>query len=99
MFLPFALMIGIVLRWRPRLPPYWMVGHGLHFLRISMAILWSCMPFKDIETNDEVDAYRVFGYPVATAHAPIKMLERTIPYPLSRPCNVSDIRCMLGEVI
>jgi hypothetical protein len=29
MFLPFALMIGIVLRWRPRLLPYLMIGHWL----------------------------------------------------------------------
>jgi hypothetical protein len=29
MFLPFALMLAIVLRWRPRLLPYLMVGHWL----------------------------------------------------------------------
>jgi len=29
MFLPFALFLGLVLRWRPRLLPYLMVGHFL----------------------------------------------------------------------
>jgi len=29
MFLPFAIATGMILRWRPRLLPYLMVGHGL----------------------------------------------------------------------
>jgi putative effector of murein hydrolase len=29
MFLPFALYIGAILNWRPRLLPYFMVVHGL----------------------------------------------------------------------
>jgi hypothetical protein len=36
MFLPFALMIGIVLRWRPRLLPYLMISHWL----IDLAATW-----------------------------------------------------------
>jgi hypothetical protein len=39
MFLPFALMIGIVVHWRPRLLPYMMVGHGLLDLQMGMMIL------------------------------------------------------------
>jgi hypothetical protein len=38
MFLPFALFTGIVLRWRPRLLPYFMVIHGLMDLQIVFMI-------------------------------------------------------------
>jgi hypothetical protein len=39
MFLPFALLIGIVVHWRPRLLPYVMIGHGLLDLQMAVMIL------------------------------------------------------------
>jgi hypothetical protein len=39
MFLPFALMIGIVLRWRPRLLPYLMIGHWLIDLMTALMVV------------------------------------------------------------
>jgi hypothetical protein len=39
MFLPFALLLGIVLRWRPRLLPYLVVVHGLLDLQAAVTVL------------------------------------------------------------
>src|SRR5690606_30769734 len=39
LFLPFALMVGIVLRWRPRLLAYLAVLHGLADLQVAVMIL------------------------------------------------------------
>jgi hypothetical protein len=39
MFLPLALLIGLSLRWRPRLMPYWIVGHGLIDLLTALTLL------------------------------------------------------------
>ena len=36
MFLPFALSISLLLRWRPRLLPYMMIFHGL----LDLATIW-----------------------------------------------------------
>jgi len=40
MFLPFALMIGIVLHWRPQLMPYLVIVHGLMDLATA-GMVWS----------------------------------------------------------
>lgn len=37
MFLPFALFLGVILRWRPRLLPYLMVGHAL--IDVSVGVM------------------------------------------------------------
>jgi hypothetical protein len=39
MFVPFALLLAIVLRWRPRLLPYLVVVHGLLDLQAAMTLL------------------------------------------------------------
>ena len=39
MFLPFALFVALVVRWRPRLLPYLMVGHGLIDVSAMMMVL------------------------------------------------------------
>lgn len=39
MFLPFALYIAVLLRWRPRLLPYWMVCHALIDLGTAATVL------------------------------------------------------------
>lgn len=39
MFLPFALLLGAALHWRPRLLPYLMVGHGLLDLATAALVL------------------------------------------------------------
>jgi len=39
MFLPFALLIGLSLRWRPRLMPYWIIGHGLIDVLTALSLL------------------------------------------------------------
>ncbi len=39
MFLPFALYIGLILKWRPRLMPYLMIGHALIDLPVVLMIL------------------------------------------------------------
>lgn len=36
MFLPFAMLVGLVLRWRPRLMPYLVIFHGL----LDLATAW-----------------------------------------------------------
>ncbi|MEA4907634.1 MAG: hypothetical protein GYA17_09195 [Chloroflexi bacterium] len=36
MFVPFALLVGLALRWRPRLLPYLMIGHAL----IDLMTIW-----------------------------------------------------------
>jgi hypothetical protein len=38
MFAPLALYLGAILRWRPRLFPYMMVGHALTDLGVIAAI-------------------------------------------------------------
>lgn len=39
MFIPFALFIAIVLRWRPRLLPYLLIGHALMDLQLGLMVL------------------------------------------------------------
>ena len=39
MFFPFALMVGIILRWRPRLLPYLAVIHALMDISVGVMIL------------------------------------------------------------
>ena len=39
MFFPFALMLGVVLRWRPRLLPYLVIVHGLMDLATAAMLL------------------------------------------------------------
>lgn len=39
MFLPFALMLAVVLRWRPRLLPYVAILHGLADLQVAIMIV------------------------------------------------------------
>lgn len=39
MFLPFALYIALIVRWRPRLLPYLMVGHGLIDMMTAMMVV------------------------------------------------------------
>lgn len=39
MFLPFALFVGAMLRWRPRLMPYLMIAHGFMDLAVAVMIL------------------------------------------------------------
>ncbi len=38
MFLPFALYVGVVLLWRPRLLPYFMIGHILIDLQVAWLV-------------------------------------------------------------
>ena len=44
MFLPFALFFGVALRWRPRLLPYFMVGHWLIDLATAVMLLPGMIP-------------------------------------------------------
>ena len=39
MFLPFALAVGLILNWRPRLLPYFMIGHALIDLSTVIMII------------------------------------------------------------
>jgi hypothetical protein len=39
MFLPFALLVAVVVRWRPRLLPYMLAGHVLLDLQMSLMVL------------------------------------------------------------
>jgi hypothetical protein len=40
MYLPFALYVGLLIKWRPRLLPYLAIGHGLiDLLALSMYLL------------------------------------------------------------
>ena len=41
MFLPFAALTAILLRWRPSLFPYTMVIHGLLDLQVGMMVLFA----------------------------------------------------------
>lgn len=40
MFLPFALFIGLLLKWRPRLLPFFMIGHGLIDIQAALMVPW-----------------------------------------------------------
>ena len=44
MFLPFALFVAAVLRWRPRLLPYLMVAHALLDMSIGLMVLQAPAP-------------------------------------------------------
>ena len=44
MFLPFALFLGIVLRWKPKLIPYLMIGHFLIDLSTAIYIIPGLIP-------------------------------------------------------
>ena len=44
MFLPFALYLGIVIHWRPRLLPYLLIGHFLIDLSTVIYIVPGLMP-------------------------------------------------------
>ena len=39
MFVPFALFVGLVLRWRPRLLPFLIVIHGLMDMSLMLMVL------------------------------------------------------------
>jgi hypothetical protein len=43
MFLPFALLVALALRWRPRLMPYMMVGHCLIDMTVAVMVLSASM--------------------------------------------------------
>jgi hypothetical protein len=44
MFIPFALAIGLVLHWRPRLLPYFMIIHWLIDLPVAWMVLSLSLP-------------------------------------------------------
>lgn len=42
-FLPFALLLGLVIHWRPRLLPYLMIVHGLMDMATAVLVLMVSM--------------------------------------------------------